>query len=398
MLRPCDAGRLAVHSRSGAIAGEQSGTRPAKRPVPAVVMPEVAAILPGATSGSIVLSAKSPARKPSTAKTPSKSPETTAKPRGSTRSAVLIGLVGLVAVGVVVAFLVWQRDDPDAALAAGTEPGVIAQVESLYNDIYVYRRPNGFYVLSFGAERLRYTESVVNPTDELDLPVYYTQSMTAGLAYAPKLESAAIIGLGGGRTAWYHHKSIPEMEMTAVELDPAVAEIAAEFFSVRDEDNFDVEILDGRMWLAKNEDRRFDIIMVDAYRGPFVPFHLLTTEFYELVSDRLNPGGVVVQNVEPSTMLFDSAVATIAAAFDNLVFFEGQGNIVILAYDGPPRADAEIARIAAERQEEFGFRYPLPEILARRYIPEVGKAEAMTDDFAPVEYLKAIERHNEKRT
>jgi len=344
------------------------------------------------------LSAKSAARKPATPKIPPKSPETTAKPHGSTRSAVLIGLVGLVVVGVVVAFLVWQRDDPDAALAAGTEPGVIAQVESLYNDIYVYRRPNGFYVLSFGAERLRYTESVVNPTDELDLPVYYTQSMTAGLAYAPKLESAAIIGLGGGRTAWYHHKSIPEMEMTAVELDPAVAEIAAEFFSVRDEDNFDVEILDGRMWLAKNEDRRFDIIMVDAYRGPFVPFHLLTKEFYELVSDRLNPGGVVVQNVEPSTMLFDSAVATIASAFDNLVFFEGQGNIVILAYDGPPKDDAEITRIAAERQEEYGFRYPLPDILARRYVPEVGAAEAMTDDFAPVEYLKAIERHNEKRT
>lgn len=344
------------------------------------------------------MSAKSAARKPATAKTPPKSPESAAKPRGSTRSAVLIGLVGLVVVGVVVAFLLWQRDDPDAALAAGTEPGVIAQVESLYNDIYVYRRPNGFYVLSFGAERLRYTESVVNPTDELDLPVYYTQSMTAGLAYAPKLESAAIIGLGGGRTAWYHHKSIPEMEMTAVELDPAVAEIAEEFFSVRDEDNFDVEILDGRMWLAKNEDRRFDIIMVDAYRGPFVPFHLLTKEFYELVSERLNPGGVVVQNVEPSTMLFDSAVATIAAAFDNLVFFEGQGNIVILAYDGPPKDDAEVARIAAERQAEFGFRYPLPDILARRYMPEVGQAEAMTDDFAPVEYLKAIERHNEKRT
>ena len=343
------------------------------------------------------MSAKSATRKPAAAKSPPKPPAKTAKTGGTTRSALLIGIVGLVVVAAVIAFLFWQRNEPEA-LAAGTEPGVIAQVESLYNDIYVYRRPNGFYVLSFGAERLRYTESVVNPTDEFDLPVYYTQSMTAGLAYAPALTSAAIIGLGGGRTAWYHHKSIPELEMTAVELDPAVAEIADEFFSVHDEDNFDVEILDGRMWLARNEDRRFDIIMVDAYRGPFVPFHLLTTEFYELVSDRLNPGGVVVQNVEPSTMLFDSAVATIAAVFDNLVFIEGQGNIVILAYDGPVRDDAELQRIAAERQAEFGFRYPLPDILARRYTPEVGKAEPLTDDFAPVEYLKAIERHNEKRT
>ena len=61
---------------------------------------------------------------------------------------------------------------------------------------------------------------MVNPNDELDLPVYYTQSMTAGLAYASHLDEAAIIGLGGGRTAWYHHKSVPELKMTAVELDP----------------------------------------------------------------------------------------------------------------------------------------------------------------------------------
>ncbi len=342
------------------------------------------------------MSAKSATRKPAAAKSPPQPPAKTAKPGGATRSAVLIGIVGLVVVGAVIAFLFWQRSEPEA-LATGDEPGVVARVESLYNDIYVYKRPNGFYVLSFGAERLRYTESIVNPKDELDLPVYYTQSMTAGLAYASSLEDAAIIGLGGGRTSWYYHKSVPELKMTAVELDPAVAQIADEFFSVRPEENFDLEVMDGRMWLVKN-DRDFDVIMVDAYRGPFVPFHLLTTEFYELVSEHLKPGGVAVQNVEPSTMLFDSAVATIGAVFDHLVFFEGQGNIIILAYDGPEKDEAELNRIAAERQARYGFRYPLPDILSRRYVADVGKAEPLTDDFAPVEYLKAIERHNEKRT
>ena len=345
------------------------------------------------------MSAKSAAAK----KRPAKSPTSAAAPaqertKAGAGSALAIGALGVFVVGAVVAGLVWLNQAPRVEIAEGTEPGVIAQVESLYNDIYVYRRQNGFYVLSFGAERLRYTESVVNPDDQLDLPVYYTQSMTAGLAYAPELKDAAIIGLGGGRTAWYYHKSVPGLDMTAVELDPAVAQIADEFFSVRNEDNFQVDVLDGRMWLA-NTDRMFDIVMVDAYRGPFVPFHLLTHEFYELVAEHLKPGGVVVQNVEPSTMLFDSAVATIRSAFDHLVFFEGQGNIVILAYDGPEKDEAELQRIAAERQAEYGFRYPLPDILARRYTPEYDTAtEPLTDDFAPVEYLKAIERHNEKRT
>jgi spermidine synthase len=298
----------------------------------------------------------------------------------------------------VIAFLMWPRAEAELVAPTGDEPGLIARVESLYNDIYVYRRANGHYVLSFGAERLRYTESVVNPDDELDLPVYYTQSMTVGLAYAPALEKAAIIGLGGGRTAWYHHRSVPDLHFTAVELDPSVAQIAGQFFQIEPGPNFDLEIMDGRVWLTKSDDT-FDLIMVDAYRGPFVPFHLLTTEFYQEVAKHLKPGGIAVQNVEPSTMLFDSAVATIGAAFDNLEFYEGRGNIVVVAYNGPKRDPAELKRIAAERQAEFDFRYDLTEILDRAFVPEFDAAsEPLTDDFAPVEYLKAIDRHNAKQT
>ena len=280
-----------------------------------------------------------------------------------------------------------------------TEPGLVTKVESLYNDIYLYRRSNGNYLLSFGAKRLRYVESVVNPDDEMELPVEYTRSMVAGaLAYPDALDSAAIIGLGGGRTAWYMHKSVPDLKFTAVELDPEVARIADRYFGVRPQENFDLEIRDGRIWLSRT-DETFDVILVDAYRGPFVPFHLLTTEFYQVVAEHLKPGGVVVQNVEPTTMLFDSAVATIKAVFEHTVFLSGQGNIVIVAYNGPEKDTAAVMQLARERQAEFGFRYPLPELLANRFDPPWNEETLpLTDDFAPVEYLKAIERHNEKQT
>jgi spermidine synthase len=279
-----------------------------------------------------------------------------------------------------------------------SEPGLVTKIESLYNDIYLYQRADGNYMLSFGARRLRYVESIVNPNDELDLPVVYTQTMTAGLAYADKLESAAIIGLGGGRTAWYVHKSLPDLKFTAVELDPEVAGIADRYFSVRPEPNFDIAIRDGRVHLSRNE-ATFDMIMIDAYRGPFVPFHLLTKEFYELVARRLEPGGVVVQNVEPTTMLFDSAVATINAVFDHLDFFTGRNNIVIVAYNGEIKSTEELLAQAEQRQATHGFRYDLKEILSRQFSPERDDAaEPLTDDWAPVEYLKAVTRHNEKQT
>src|SRR5262249_34003301 len=135
------------------------------------------------------------------------------------------------------------------------------------------------------------------------------------------------------------------------------------------------------------------------YRGPFVPFHLLTTEFYRLVAEHLKPGGVVVQNVEPTTMLFDSAAATISQAFVHVVFLHGDRNIVILAYNGPEKDAAAVDKLADERQAMYGFRYDLRQILARRYAPSWNKATTpLTDDFAPVDYLKAIERHNEKQS
>ncbi len=313
----------------------------------------------------------------------------------------VLALAGAIAVGAIgYALFAGNRapDEAPASLTTSTEPGLVTKVESLYNDIYLYRQAGGNYVLSFGAERLRYIESIVDPDDEMALPVEYTRSMVgAALTYAPALNSAAIIGLGGGRTAWYIHKSVPELEFTAVELDPEVAKIADRYFGVRPEENFELEIRDGRVWLMRS-DKKFDIILVDAYRGPFVPFHLLTTEFYELVSEHLTPGGVVVQNVEPSTMLFDSAVATIRSAFEHTVFLRGAGNIVILGYNGPEKDEATIRRLAEERQAQYGFRYPLVEILDERFAPTWNETtQPLTDDFAPVEYLKAIERHNERQ-
>jgi spermidine synthase len=312
----------------------------------------------------------------------------------------VVGLPVLLAAAGAYAVFGYDRPAPPAPVAAGGQPVLVEEVESLYNDIRVTRRKDGNLMLLFGARRLNYVESIVNPNDPLDLPVTYTQSMVAAaLAYPAELKDMMIIGLGGGRTSWYLHKSVPDLNYTAVELDPEVARLAGKYFGVQPEPGFDLEINDGRVWLAKT-DRKFDAILVDAYRGPFVPFHLLTTEFYKLVAEHLEPGGVAVQNVEPTTMLFDSAVATIRSAFEHLVFLEGAGNIVIVAYNGPEKTDAEIAALAKERQAKYAFRYDLPRLIAdRRFDPRWDeRAKALTDDFAPVEYLKAIERHNEKQT
>lgn len=273
--------------------------------------------------------------------------------------------------------------------------------ESLYNNIYVYERPP-YVSMTFGHNKAIYTESVYNTRDDRDLPVEYTQYMTESLAYPKKIRSILEIGFGGGRTAWYLHRFLPSVSITSVELDPTVVELARKYFGIRDEPNFQVANRDGRIFLSDSNER-YDIILIDAYRGPFVPFHLLTREFYQLVRNHLAEGGAVAQNIEPSTMLFNSSVKTMHEVFPHLDFYLAEGNVVTVAYDGAERSQSDLSRLAGDRQASFRLRYDIAQMLASRRVFVPGttgvidtNAKILTDDFAPVESLKAIQQHNRK--
>ena len=284
-----------------------------------------------------------------------------------------------------------------AGIGAGlafAEPRLLEERASTYNNIYVYKDGSNV-LMTFGHNRRFYTESIYDSTDELALPVTYTRFMTVGLAYASAADNLLEIGFGGGRTAWYLHKHMPRLDITCVELDPAVVELAQKHFGVKPEDRFKIVTADGRSYLTKSRDS-WNVIMIDAYRGPFVPFHLLTEEFYKGVKSKLKPGGVVVQNVEPSTMMFDSAIATISKVFANVEVFDAGGNIVTVAYDGPKRSQAELAARAAVLQQQHNFVYPLEAFLPERRTVTRTRGKVLTDDFAPVESLLAIEKHNRK--
>lgn len=285
--------------------------------------------------------------------------------------------------------------------AAAQAPRLLEQRESLYNNIFVFEKPPEI-ALTFGHNKKFYAESIVNKDDDRDLPVAYTRLMTVGLIYARELRSILEIGSGGGRTAWYLHRFLPEARVTTVELDPVVVELSHKYFGVRNEPNFAIEARDGRLFLTQSRDR-YDVIMLDAYRGPFVPFHLLTQEFYQAVRDHLAEGGVVVQNVETTTMLFDSAIKTIGAVFPQVETYAVDDNVVTVAHGGVARTSEDLAAAADARDRSYGFRYPLHAMLADRKRIDLtdptaidAKAQVLTDDFAPVETLTGIERHNRK--
>ncbi len=273
----------------------------------------------------------------------------------------------------------------------------IEVVESNYNTIIIHERLP-YISMRFGYNTKLYTESVFNTQDPLELPVKYTQFMGVGLAYTPELSNLLEIGSGGGRFSSYMATTIGSRAMiTTVELDPEVISLSEKYFELSERSNLAIENSDGRLFLVRNRGQ-YDAIFIDAYRGPFVPFHLLTKEFYELVSNRLKESGVLVQNVEPSTMLFDAALTTIGSVFDNLDIYVAGGNVVVVAYDGPERVRSQLAARARTFDSAFEPRYSLQQMLRDRRIVDQSKIEAdpLSDDFAPAQYLRSIELHNRR--
>jgi spermidine synthase len=277
------------------------------------------------------------------------------------------------------------------AIAGGK---LLEQRESLYNNIFIFG-DSDTVTMTFGHNKRYYTESSMKLSDPSLLTVDYTRYMTLGVAYAAKADRILEIGLGGGRTVSYLKMFMPDTAILAVEIDKAVVDLAKKYFKFEESASLRAVVADGRSFLMRDDDK-WDVILIDAYRGPFVPFHLLTKEFYALVKSRLAPGGVVVQNIEPSTMLFDSATATLASVFPSVDLYDGGGNVVAVGYEGPSLRQADLMARAAKAQERYKFRHDLRTMVAARRVLTRPVGKVMTDDFAPVETLRAIEKHNEK--
>lgn len=292
---------------------------------------------------------------------------------------------------------------PVAAIAAGLPSAARAQiagqvevVESQYSTIYVGRQGQ-LYSMVFGINQKLFTESLYNAANPRELPVEYTRYMTVATAYPAQVNNVLEIGLGGGRTAEYLHHHMAQTRFTCVELDKAVITLAKKYFGFEEDARMRAVEEDGRRFFTRDRGR-YDIIMVDAYRGTFVPFHLLTKEYFTILKSRLTPGGVVAQNIEPCTMLYPAAINTLKAVFANVEIYEAAGNVVAVAYDGPLKTPEELGARAAQLQRTHDFYHPLPGLMRGRQIvrrPMPG-GQVLVDDFAPAEALAGVQRGNDR--
>jgi predicted membrane-bound spermidine synthase len=277
--------------------------------------------------------------------------------------------------------------------------GRIAHIESEYNDIFVNKR-RGELTLSFQLKGWDYTESVTNLRDPDDLPLRYAQVMTIATIYPAQPKKVLMIGLGGGSISTYLGRFMPDVTIDTIEIDRRVIETANKYFGLRESPRVRYLDGDGRVFLNRNKEL-YDLVILDAYHGGYVPFHLLTKEFYALVKSRLTPGGAAAFNVHDGTKLYASTVKTLGDVFPTLdIYPSGLGEaIVVVSQDAAFDKEALGSRAAA-MQERYNFRFPLPQLLARRMGKPMGEATGgvlITDDFAPVNLYDTMGKERPKK-
>jgi spermidine synthase len=277
--------------------------------------------------------------------------------------------------------------------------GRIAHVETEYNDIFINKRRNEL-TFAFQYKGDDYTESVANLTDPDDLPVKYTQTMMAALAYPKELKRILMLGMGGGSMSSYMGRFMPDVAVDTVEIDPGVLTAAKKYFGILESPRVRYLESDGRVYLNRHKEP-YDLILVDAFQGGYVPFHLLTKEFYTLLKQRLTLGGAAVFNVHDGTKLYASTLLTLRAVFPTVHLYpSGEGEVQTVVMGEPAPDVAALAARAATLQEKYKFRFPLPALLAKRADKDNTRftGDLLTDDFAPVNvYDKIGEQRRRKR-
>jgi SAM-dependent methyltransferase len=226
--------------------------------------------------------------------------------------------------GVLLGLGWWQANAPEASLHRERTFFGVHRVVPIFGP--VFRREEGgllaeperreFIMLTHGATR--HGLQAVDPALRRTPTTYYHRTGPLGQAWvALDLDTTAreigVVGLGAGTIAAYGRDG---QNVTYFEIDPAVARIAHDprFFSYLSDSKATVDVVlgDGRLNLARTDDGRFDVLILDAFSSDAIPVHLLTRESIALYLRKLAPGGVLLLHLTNQYIQLEDVVSAIA--------------------------------------------------------------------------------------
>lgn len=273
-------------------------------------------------------------------------------------------------------------------------PNTIHQERSLYRNILVTedgsRRCMRFTVAELDGQNQ--SCRFLRDHDKLVFP--YAKMVLTSLLVQDQPKRILIVGLGGATLVHTYSSLFPQADIVIAEIDEAVVRVAGQYFDFKQTDRIKVATQDGRIYVKRAglKGDKFDLVILDAFNGDYIPEHLMTAEFLQEVKQLLPPTGMVVANTFSASRLYSAESQTYAKVFGKFfnVHSASLGNRIIIAtlQPLPDRATLD-QRVTAMGDRLHRFDVDLNEMV--RYIktdPDWDlKEKVLTDQYSPVNQL-----------
>ncbi len=271
--------------------------------------------------------------------------------------------------------------------------GQIYETESAYNYIQVLEE-NGYRLL-----RLNEGQGVHSTWHPTQINYYgpWEQFLAAPfLNSAPvspqDVKSMAIVGLAAGTLARQATQVFGQIPIDGYEIDPKIIEVGRKYFEMN-EPNLHAIALDGR-WGLEHSTKRYSVVALDAYRPPYIPWHLTTREFFQIVYDHLDENGVMVINVgraPDDRRLIDGLVGTIQSVFPSVYVMDVPDTFNSIIYATvQPTEITNLYKNYVDLQSRVNVHPLLIESIQRFIVyqqPTPHSGTVFTDDWAPIEWI-----------
>lgn len=311
---------------------------------------------------------------------------------------MIISLLGLkTAPKIITVAVIIILFTPSSSLVTGFMPHIgtlVIEKETPYSHLDVVDSDNTRTMYLNG---LRHSQ--MDKDNPNDLLLTYSKYFHLGQLFNPQLEKILFVGGGGFSGPKNFLETYPDSLIDVVEIDPDVIEAAKTYFFLKDNPRLKIFNEDARTFLM-DSDKKYDLIILDAYAADYVPFHLLTQEYFQILNDHLEPGGVVVSNLIGSlegdtSDLPRSVYKTMKNSFPTVYVFTTNevriGNIQNLIFV-VTQDKVQFDRIDLE---SLSYQNKANNLLSdinylENYYPSgmrTDNVSILTDDFSPVEIM-----------
>ena len=300
--------------------------------------------------------------------------------RSSRRSGMIALLLSLTLIPFV---LLWTQGGIKAYA------GQIFETESAYNYVQVVRNGDCNYLLLNEGQAYHsfYCDGGRVPR------VSVWSIMLAAPYFNPgpvAIDNLAVIGLAAGTIPKQYSRVFANIAVDGIELDPAIVQAGRDYFAL-DDPHIHVIIGDGRYELNQLEDR-YDVITLDAYKVPYIPWHLTTQEFFQEVRAHLTENGSLAVNVGRAPhdrRLVEAITATLLTVFPTVHAIDVPGalNTILVATVQPSTAADLQANLEALGPEVDPLLRDALHTAVNNLVPATSGDVIFTDERAPVETI-----------